>query len=290
MFTDVFWLALGLPQNILVVANQLCITIISFFSPCGKKPNTFLCFHNAQPWAHPAWGNGGTREWTLSHSTLQYHLLICLGEKCMFDSRCIPNQNSTDTGTYRVEEYNWRFSTCECLVKFYSILLQKHECVQYLKYKICILKNIFGSPKSQEIQAVTLQFLACGSTSQQWTTAFTCHVKLQSFQYSPHYVNPVPTPPHNLLIPYMRSQIPSKSTPLFGLILVFKSAQVEPKIQPGQLGFKEPHWMAAKIPHTAPIATVYSEIMIQTMQQVSKEYQVPLSRRFLLSSINTYAL
>lgn len=84
--------------------------------------------------------------------------------------------------------------------------------------------------------------------------------------------------------------MPSKSTPLFGLILVFKSTQVEPKIQPGQLGFKAPHWTAAKIPHTAPIATAYGEIMIQTMQQVSKEYQVPLSRRFLLSSINTYAL
>lgn len=81
-----------------------------------------------------------------------------------------------------------------------------------------------------------------------------------------------------------------KVSTIVWLLLVFKSAQVKPTIQLGQLGFKEPHWMAAKIPHNALIATTYSEIMIQTMQQVSKEYQVPLSRRFLLSSINTYAL
>ena len=118
------------------------------------------------------------------------------------------------------------------------------------------------------------------------------HVMSNRSPFSAHLTLTVPSQPlpHNLLIPHIKSQIPSKSTPLFGLISVFKSTQAEPKTQPGQLGFKEPRWTAAKIPHTAQIATAYSEIMIQTMQQVSKEYQVPLSRRFLLGSINTYAL
>lgn len=64
---------------------------------------------------------------------------------------------------------------------------------------------------------------------------------------------------------------------------------MEPKIQPGQRGFRATLNGCQSL-HTASIGTASSEIMIQTMQQVSKVYQVPLSRRFLLSSINTYAL
>lgn len=131
--------------------------------------------------------------------------------------------------------------------------------------------------------------VACSSTPQQ-QAAFTCHVKPQPFQSSPHSVNPVTTTADNPLMLHIKIPNTLKVSTIVWLLLVFKSAQVKPTIQLGQLGFKEPHWMAAKIPHNALIATTYSEIMIQTMQQVSKEYQVPLSRRFLLSSINTYAL
>lgn len=58
-------------------------------------------------------------------------------------------------------------------------------------------------------------FLACSSAPQQ-QTAFTCHVKPQAFQSSPSSVNPVTTAADNLLMLHIKSQIPSKSAPLFG--------------------------------------------------------------------------
>lgn len=145
---------------------------------------------------------------------------------------------------------------------------------------------MFGSLKPSEIQAVSLQFLAC---SHIWTTMdSSLHMSCQTTNLSvlTPLCQPATAPTNST------REIPNtlKVNTIVRLILVFKRAQVEQTIPPGQLGFKEPHWAAAKILHTAPIATAYSEIMIQTMQQVSKEYRGPLSQCFLLSSINTYTL
>lgn len=67
----------------------------------GFKQTLLLWYHTSQPWAHPAWGGGVTREWTLSHSTLHYHLLTYVWE-CNTQTHGIP-------GGFPMENLSRRF-------------------------------------------------------------------------------------------------------------------------------------------------------------------------------------
>lgn len=81
-----------------------------------------------------------------------------------------------------------------CYLKYLNciIVLQQKKCINISK--ICRSKNFSGVGISSEIQALALKVLACSSTSEQWVTALTSHVKPQSFQCLPHSVNLVTTP------------------------------------------------------------------------------------------------
>lgn len=142
------------------------------------------------------------------------------------------------------------------------IWLQHWEMYVTFQYIFCIMRNMLAPQNPlrnpitlSPVLSLQLHIPTIGDSPHMscQTTTLSALARLCQPPSQPHYIAPE-------FLTWNPNHPPSQRHCLVNT----KSPQVEATIQPGRRGFKEPHWMAAKIPHTAPIATAYSEIMIQT--------------------------